>query len=167
MPRPFEAAFDSPASVEQIHSAFGRRAYWQARIAAFGGDKTLSALEVEPDGTVTTTVAEDLRHGSLPGILAKLYRGDLKVVSTETWRRAGERRVSGEISVAVSGAPGSGRGAAMLAPVGEGSQLTISGIVEFNVPLVGGRIETYVAAQFVAGLQDIQDFTTAWTLEHA
>ena len=56
-----------PASVEQIHSAFGEEDYWLARIAAFGGSKTLDSLIVDPDGTVTVSVTEDLRRGALPG----------------------------------------------------------------------------------------------------
>ena len=61
MPRSFDVSFQSPASVEQIHSAFGEEDYWLARIAAFGGSKTLDSLIVDPDGTVTVSVTEDLR----------------------------------------------------------------------------------------------------------
>jgi Protein of unknown function (DUF2505) len=167
MPRSFDMSFESPASVEQIHSAFGEEDYWLARIAAFGGAKTLRSLVVEPDGTVTVTITEDLRHSVLPGILAKLYRGDLNVVSTERWCPAGDRRVSGEIRVAATGAPGSGYGAAMLSPSRQGSQLTLSATVEFKVPLVGSRIEAHVAGQFADGLDEIQRFTTTWIGEHA
>ena len=114
--RSFDVSFESPATVEQVHSAFGTQDYWLARLAAFGGAKTLDSLVVDSDGTVTVTVTEDLRRGGLPRMLATLYRGDLNIVSTEKWRPAGDRRVSGEISVAVTGAPGSGHGAAVLAP---------------------------------------------------
>ena len=167
MSRTCDVSFDSPASVEQIHSAFGEEDYWLARIAAFGGAKRLNSLVVESDGTVTVTVAEDLRRGVLPGMLAKLYRGDLNVVSAEKWRPAGDRRVSGEIGVAVTGAPGSGHGAAMLAPAGEGSQLTLSGTVEFKVPLVGGKIESYMGRQMVEETPVMLRFTTKWIMEHA
>jgi hypothetical protein len=166
MPRSFDVSFQSPTSVEQIHSAFGEEDYWMARIAAFGGSKTLDSLVVEPDGTVTVSITEDLRHGGLPGILAKLYRGDLNVRSTEKWSPASDRRVNGEISVAVTGAPGSGRGAAVLAPSGDGSQLTLSGTVEFKVPLVGGKVESYVAREFAEGIREIQRFTARWVIEH-
>ena len=90
---------------------------------------------------------------ALPGMLAKLYRGDLNILRTEKWRPAGDRRVSGEISVAVTGAPGSGHGAAVLAPSGDGSRLKFSATVEFKVPLVGGKIESYVAGQFAEGIR--------------
>ena len=99
--------------------------YWLARLAAFGGAKTLDSLVVDSDGTVTVTVTEDLRRGGLPRMLATLYRGDLNIVSTEKWRPAEDSRLSGEISVAVNGAPGSGHGAAVLTPSGDGSRLNL------------------------------------------
>jgi Protein of unknown function (DUF2505) len=166
MPRSFEVSFESPASVEQVHSAFGDEDYWLARIAAFRGRKTLDSLVVDSDGTVTVTITEDLRRSALPGMLAKLYRGDLNVRSTETWRPVDDRQVNGEISVAVTGAPGSGHGAAVLAPLGNGSRLTFTATVEFKVPLVGGTIETYIAREFAQGIPEIERFTTGWISEH-
>jgi hypothetical protein len=166
MPRSFDMSFESPASVEQVHSALGEEDYWLARIAAFGGSKTLDSLVVDSEGTVTVTVTEDLRHSALPGMLARLYRGDLNVRSNETWRVVGDRQVSGEISVAVTGAPGSGHGAAVLAPLGNGSRLTFTATVEFKVPLVGGKIESYIAREFAQGIPEIQRFTTGWISEH-
>jgi hypothetical protein len=167
MPRSFEVAFDSPASVEQVHAAFGDKDYWLARLASLGGSRTLDSLTVDPDGTVSVVSTEDLRHGALPGILAKVYRSDLNVVTTEKWTPAGDGRVDGQISVAVTGAPGSGRGDAVLAAAEGGSRLDLSGTVRFNVPLVGGKIEGYLARLFVDGLSAVQRFTDTWISEHA
>jgi hypothetical protein len=167
MPRSFDVSFDSPASVEQVHSAFGDEKYWLARLAAFGGGKALESLVVGSDGTVSVVVTEDLRHGGLPAILTTFYRRDLNIVTKETWTPIGDGHVSGEISVAVTGAPGSGHGAAMLAPLGNGSRLKLSGTVQFNVPLVGGKVESFIAREFAQGIPEIQRFTTTWIGEHA
>ena len=167
MAHSFDASFESPASVEQVHWAFSDEDYWLARIAAFGGGITLDSLIVDSDGTVIVNTTQDLRHGGLPGMLAKVYRGDLNILRNETWRPVGGRRVSGEISVAAVGAPGSGRGAALLAPLGKGSRLTFTATVEFKVPLVGGKIESYIAGQLADGISEIQRFTTRWITEHA
>lgn len=167
MSRSFDVSFESPAGVDEIHSAFGEEEYWLARLAAFGGAKSLSSFAVDTDGTVGVTITEDLRRGVLPGILGKVYRGDLNVVATERWSPVGDGRVRGAISVAATGAPGSGHGVAMLSPSRAGSQLSMSATVEFAVPLVGSRIEAYVAAEFAHGLEQIQRFTTAWIGEHA
>ena len=167
MPRPFEVSMESPATVEEVHGAFVDRDYWLDRLAHFGGAKSLDSLTVGPNGGVTVVVVEDLRHGALPGILAKLYRGDLNIRSTETWTPTADGLVRGDIDVAVIGAPGPGGGTAMLGPADEGSQLSLSGHVEFKVPLVGGKIEGFVAQQFIAGFADINTFTTTWIAERA
>lgn len=167
MPRSFEVSFESPATVEQVHAAFSDENYWLARLANVGGGgMKLDSLTVDSDGTATVATRQDLRHDGLPAIVAALYRRDLNIVSNEKWRPIGSRKVSGEISVAAVGAPGSGRGTAMLEPRGSGSQLKLSATVEFKVPLVGGKIESYVAGQFAEGLADIQCFTTEWIAEN-
>ena len=48
MPRSFEVSFESPATVEEVHAAFGNRDYWLDRLAAFGGAKSLDSLESRP-----------------------------------------------------------------------------------------------------------------------
>ena len=166
MPRSFEVLIDSPTSVEQVHAAFGREDYWLARFSAFGATSVLDSLTVDADGTVRVAVTQDLRHDVLPGMVVKFYRRDLKIRQRETWRSIGDGRVRGEISVAVSGAPGSGSGAAMIAPTQNGSRLTFIATVEFKVPLVGGTIESYIAREFGRGIPEIQRFTTGWITEH-
>lgn len=167
MPRSFEVSFESPAAVQEVRAVFGSRDYWMDRLAEFGGAKTLDALEVDPGGAVTVVVTEDLRQEALPSVLAKLYRGDLSVRSTEIWSPADDGCVRGEIAVAVLGAPGSGTGSALLTPFGDGSKLTLSATIEFNVPLVGGTIEGVVARQFADGFADIHRFTDRWIAERA
>lgn len=162
MPRPFEVQTDSPASVDQIHLAFGDEAYWHARIAEFGGGATtLDYLTVDSAGTVDVATTQDLRNDLLPGPLAKAFRGDLSVVRAETWRR-NEDAVSGEVTISASGVPGSGVGAAVLEPVSEGSRLTLTGTLEVRIPLVGGRIEKAIADQIVAELPQLTRFTSDW-----
>ncbi|PRC53878.1 DUF2505 domain-containing protein, partial [Mycobacterium sp. ITM-2017-0098] len=84
---------DSPATVDQIHRAFGDEGYWRARIDRFGGGATtLDYLTVDPSGAVDVATTQDLRNDLLPGPLSKAFRGDLTVVRAETWRR-GEHTV--------------------------------------------------------------------------
>jgi hypothetical protein len=88
------------------------------------------------------------------------------ISSTETWTPVGDGSVRGTVTIEVAGAPGSGRGAALLRPRGEGSELSFTGTVEFRVPLVGGRIESYLGIQFTEHIPDIQRFTTDWIAAH-
>ena len=167
MPRSFDMSFESSATVEQVHSTFSDEDYWIARIAAFGPGTTLDSLIVDSDGTLTVITTQDLRHDALPGLVAKFYPGDLIISRTETWTPIGARRVTGDISVAAIGAPVSGKGAALLEPLGRGSRLGFTATVEFNAPLIGGKIENYLAGQLARGIADIQHFTTTWITERA
>ena len=166
MPRSFDVSSDSPATVEQVHSAFSDEDYWLARIATLNGSTALESLMVDDDQTVRVVTTQDLGRDLLPGVVAKFYRRDLTVRHSETWRPI-DGQLRGKITVAVSGAPGSGSGAALVAPTHSGSNLTLSGMVEFKVPLVGGTIESFIAREFAQGIPNIQDFTAEWVIEHA
>ncbi|HET6735919.1 DUF2505 domain-containing protein [Mycobacterium sp.] len=166
MPYSFDVLTESTASVEQVHSAFGEADYWMARLAAFDAGTTLASLIVDADDSVTVTTTQDLRHDRLPGLIAKFYPGDLKILRKETWSPLGDRRVHGHISIAVRGAPASGLGKALLAPAGSGSSLKFTATVEFKLPLVGGKIETYIGGQLAEQIPAIQRFTTTWITEH-
>lgn len=165
MPRSFDVSADSPATVEQVHAAFSGEDYWLARLATLNGSTTLDSLIVDDDQTVRVSTIQDLGRDLLPGIVAKFYRRDLKVRHTETWRPI-DGQLRGQISVAVSGAPGSGSGAALVAPTQNGSRLTFAATVEFKVPLVGGTIESFIAREFVKGIPEIQRFTATWITDH-
>jgi len=168
MPRSFDVSTDTSASVENIHSAFTDKQYWLARITAYGGDTmTLDSLIVDDGGTVAVTTTQDLRHELLPGVLAKVFPGDLKVIRREIWRPVEGRRVHGDVSITASGAPASGVGSAVLAPIAEGSRLRFSGMVQVSIPLVGGRIEKYIGVQIAKEIPEVQRFTTNWISEHA
>jgi len=166
MPRSFDVSADSPVTVEQVHSAFSDEGYWLARLATMSGSTALESLIVDDDQTVRVATTQDLGRDLVPGIVAKFYRRDLKVRHTETWRPI-DGQLRGEINVAVSGAPGSGSGAALVAPTQHGSRMTFEGSVEFKVPLVGGTIESFIAREFARGIPDIQHFLAKWVAEHA
>lgn len=164
MPRSFDVSAESPATVEQVHSAFSDEDYWLARLATLNGSTALESLVVDDDQTIRVATTQDLGRDLLPGVVAKFYRRDLKVRHTETWRPV-DGQLHGEIGVAVFGAPGSGSGSAVVAPTQNGSRLTFEGSVEFKVPLVGGAIETFIAREFAKGIPDIQAFMTKWVTQ--
>jgi hypothetical protein len=169
MPRSFDILTESPASVEQIHAAFGREDYWLARIAAGATTTTitLDSLIVDADGTVTVRATQHVGRQLLPGRVAKLVPGDLKIVNYETWRPVGDRQVRGEFSVSVSGGLGSGRAEAWLTPTSNGSQLRYTVRVEAKIPLVGGKLEKFIGAGLAKSIPAVQRFTTTWIAERA
>jgi hypothetical protein len=169
MSRSFDIFTESPASVEQIHAAFGREDYWLARIAAAdaAATTTLDSLIVDADGTVTVRATQHLGRQLLPGLVAKLVPGDLKMLNYETWTPVGDRQVRGQVSVSVSGGLGSGRAEAWLAPASNGSQLRCAVRVEVKIRLVGGKLEKSIGAGLAESIPAVQRFTARWIAEHA
>jgi hypothetical protein len=167
MSRSFDILTESPASVEQIHAAFGREDYWLARIAADGADITLDSLIVDADGTVIVRTTQHLARQLLPGLVAKLVTGDLKILHSETWRPVGDRQVRGQVSVSAPGGLGSGRADGWLAPAGNGSQFRFAMRVEVKIPLLGGKLEKSIGANLAENIPAVQRFTTTWIAEHA
>jgi len=167
MPRSIDVSAESPASVEQVRWAFSDESYWQARLDAFGaGNARLDSLFVDADGTVIMVNTLNLLRDRLPGVVTRLHRGDLEMVCSETWTRIGGGQVRGQVSVAVRGAPVSALGVALLTPVRSGSRLKHTTTVEVKVPLVGGKIESYIGGQLAEQIPAIHRFTTAWIAEN-
>jgi hypothetical protein len=167
MPRSFDVSVESPVSVEQVLSAFGEEDYWRARLAAFSnGTATLGSLNVDAGGTVTVVVRLSLLRDRLPRLVTQLHGGDLAMVRNERWSRIGGGRVRGEVSVAIPGAPLSALGEALLAPMPHGSQITYNTTVEVKIPLVGGKIESYIGSQLAEQITAIQRLTTEWIAEN-
>lgn len=168
MAREFEVLVDSSARVEEVLAAFGDEAYWLARFDAFGVVCSLDTMAVDDDGTITVGITQDLRQGGLPGPVAALCPSGLEIRSTEMWRPdPATSDVVGELRVEVGRAPASGWGSGRLSSTDGGSQLRFTGNVQFRVPLVGGRIESYLARHFVDQIAALQRFTTAWIADRA
>jgi hypothetical protein len=167
VPRSFDFSVESPVSVEQTVSAFSEEDYWLARLAAFGGVGRLDSLTVGTDASVTVVIIGDVRDEGLPGLVAKVYPREWQVVQSETWSPIDGGRVRGEVSIATRRAPGSGLGKILLVPAQCGSLLKCTATVEFKVPLIGGKIESFFGRQLVQQISAIQGFTTKWITEHA
>jgi hypothetical protein len=167
MSRSFDILTESPASVEQVHAAFGREDYWLARIAAGDATTTLDSLIVDADGTVTVRATQHLGRQLLPALITKLIPGDLRIVHSETWRPVGDRQIRGQLSISASGGLGSGGAEAWLTPAGDGSQLRFAVRVEVKIPLLGGKLEKSIGAGLAENIPALQRFTATWIAEHA
>jgi hypothetical protein len=168
MSRSVDVTAESPASVEQMLSAFGDQAYWQARLAEFdGGTAILESLDVDAGGTVRVKVRVGLLPERQPKVVTQLAPGDLHMLRDETWSPSGDGSVGGVIGVAVPGAPVSATGLAMLSPMGSGSRMSYTATVTVKIPLVGGQIEGFVCGQTTDEIAKVHVFTNAWIAENA
>ncbi len=167
MSRSLDLTVESPASVEQVLAAFGSQAYWNARLAEFGGGTaTLDDLSVDDSGAVAVALRLGLVRDRLPKIVTQLHNGDLEMLRNETWRWVDGGHVRGDIGVTVSGAPVSAIGQALLSPAGAGSRLSYNATIKVKIPLVGGKIESFMCGQTVDEITKLQDFTNGWVAEN-
>ena len=166
MPRSVHLQIDSSAAVDHVFSAFGDEAYWRARLATFGnGTATLDELEADTTGTVTVAITLHLLRDRLPKLITQLRSGDLVMKRGERWSAA-DGRVHGDITASMPGAPFSMDGQALIIPLDRGSRLDYTASVEVRIPLVGGRIESYIAGQAGNEIGAIHRFTGDWIAEN-
>ncbi len=163
MPRSFDVATANRSSVPAVLAVFGERSYWIDRLQAYGGDAmTLDALTVADDGTVEVVSTQDMRRGALPAAIARALPGNFALHRTEIWRPAADCGARGDIQVHASGVRGSVVGAAAVTPLPGGSSMRFSGTVAVPVPIVGGQIEKYIAAEIVKEIPGVGRFTDDW-----
>ena len=156
-------ATEYAGSVEAIRATFGDRQYWLARLADSGADEaTLDQLRVSDDGTIVVASTQVLHANRLPALVAQFHHGDLRIQREERWHPVRSGRADGTVKGTIPGAPVALHGSATLAPAGAGSQLAVTTTVEVRVPLVGGKIETFIGTQLANLLTAEQRFTTAW-----
>lgn len=167
MTRTIDFAIDSPVDVDRIHWAFSQEDYWRARMKTFGGMGKLKSLDVDPDGSVAVTLFHDLHPEGLPKALAKFFPRNWQVVQEETWAPQADGSVRGEVGVVTHGAPGSGRGIALLTPADPGARLSCTATVDFKVPLVGGKIEGMIGRLMVPQFSVILRYTAKWITQNS
>jgi len=167
MPRSFDMVAEYDGSVEQVHRAFADERYWLERLARSGADTaTLDSLTAGADGVVDVITTQTLHADRLPGVVSQFHRGDLSFVRTERWAPIVGGRATAEVTGSIPGAPASVTGAAVLAAVGAGAKLDFRATVEVRIPLVGGKVESFIGSQMVNLLNAEQEFTTAWIREN-
>ncbi len=158
---------DYDGTVEQVHRAFADEQYWLARLADSGADDaTLDSMDVSADGNITVATTQVLRRDRLPGIVTQFHRGDLRIGRRESWSPVDGDKATAHVTGDISGAPVTLGGDAVLTAKGAAAHLTFRGTVEVRVPLVGGKIESFVSSQLVELLIAEQRFTTLWLTEN-
>jgi hypothetical protein len=155
-------------SVEQVHRAFLDEHYWLARLAESGADDaTLDSITADGEGGVDVVTTQTLRAGRLPGVVAQFHHGDLSFVREETWGCVTGGRATALVKGSIPGAPATLTGTALLAPGDGGTQLHLKATVEVRIPLIGGKVETFIGNQLADLLTAEQRFTTAWIRDNA
>ena len=151
---------------EKVFAAMTNKEYLEARLREIGGPgSALLDHEATPE-SARYELKQGLAEQDLPPIVGKVMNGDLAIIRTETLNRTQPGRYSGDVDVAIPGAPASASGSMALADEGSGSLFEVHADVTVKVPLVGGKIEEIVADQVRRLLEAETEFTVRWLGSH-
>ncbi|BBY34122.1 hypothetical protein BST33_02610 [Mycolicibacter minnesotensis] len=163
MPRTFTLSEHYPASVEQVYAVFADEHYWRARLAESGADVVaLEEITVGPDGGVDVLTKQGIHRAKLPALAAQFHPGNLDLARHETWHPVRDGRARAQVVGKVVGAPAKLSGDAVLAPSSGGCELRLTATVQVDIPLVGGKIESFIGGQLAELMNTEQRFTLAW-----
>jgi len=153
-----EAAF--AADPETVFAMLTNKDYLERLVAA--AHPISSSVEVDGDTTSTTRVLPS------PSDAARFTGPELTVIEKLVWGAAeadGSR--TAEVSMVVPKQPVTMKGVVRLVPGGPGSQVSLTGELKVNVPLLGRKLEQSAAPAVLAAFNDHQAVGNAWIAEHA
>lgn len=166
MPRTFALSSQYQAGVEQVYAAFADQQYWLARLADSGADTArLTSMTVDIFG-IDVATTQGIHRDRLPALVGQFHPGDLELVRSEKWGLVHDGKAGAEITGRIVGAPAQLYGDAVLSPDGSGCTLSFSATVQVDIPLVGGKIESYIGSQLAALMSAEQRFTSQWVARH-
>ncbi len=126
---------------------------------------------VEADASVTTTDdggseinVNRLLAVELPGMLQKLVGDNIRIKETQTWLAAPTDAMNrdGRIAVRIAGQGGGVDGTLRMTSTASETTVDVDATIKVNVPLVGGKIESYVAEMLVKFLNKEEELGRAW-----
>jgi hypothetical protein len=151
---------------DKVFAAMTDEEYLRARLREIGGPGSqLLDHEATPE-SARYELKQGLAAEDLPPIVGKVMNGDLAIVRTESLNRIAPGSYSGDVDVAIPGAPASASGTMTLADDGDGSLFEVHADVSVKVPLFGGKIEEIVAEQVRKLLEAETAFTIHWLGSH-
>lgn len=163
MPRTFALSAHYPVEVAAVYAAFTDEQYWLARLADSGVDSaTLDSMTVDQDGTIQIATTQRIHHSRLPALAAQFHAGDLEVVRKERWSIGSARAARGGVTGKVLRAPARLSGDATLSPTDTGCRLDFAATVRVDIPLIGGKIESFIGTRLAELMTIEQRFTSTW-----
>ncbi|SFK82349.1 Protein of unknown function [Amycolatopsis sacchari] len=147
--------------VDEVYAAQTSEPALRARLAEIGGQNA-ALLDYAPtaDG-VRFTLRQGVAADKLPSIVRNLHSGDLAVDRQETWTRSGGS-YTGTARGTVSGVPGEINVRTEIGAEGGKTVLRATGEVKIRIPLVGGKLEGFVADQITKLLRREVELSAQW-----
>jgi hypothetical protein len=119
---------------------------WASQVAArLQDDCEVVRRTVGDDGSVELVMSR--RTEPLPGFVAKFAPADVRIVTTDSWGPSVDGVRDCTWTAEIPGTPVRIRGTQRIEPAGSGSRHSAHAEVTVPVPLVGGKIESFICEQ--------------------
>jgi len=151
---------------ERVYAAMTDRVYLEARLRELGGPGSALLEHGASPESSRYKLRQGVSESDLPPVVGKVVGGNLTIERTETLVRGEAGRYSGDVDVAIPGAPATAAGTVTLADQGDGSVFAVHADVTVNVPIFGGKIEEIVADQVRRLMEAETAFTITWLNTH-
>lgn len=137
--------YEAPA--ERVYAMLSDPTF-QSRRAQAGQPEHAEATVVPGPGDGVTITVNRRMTVDLPGFIAKLAGGKVTLNEVQVWRDSGgsaEPVRDGTIHATMAGQPGGVLGTLRIDQAGQSTTVSLDAEISVKVPLVGGRIEKFVA----------------------
>ena len=142
MPTPRTVMYEYPVGPDAVAALLRDPEFLKTRSEQAGDSNVEVKIEDVGDG-LRVVVARD-KQLELPAFAKRMFQPKNRITDDVRWKRVGERWV-GEYTLEIAGVPGEIKGRTTLAPSGAGCVYESSFQVTARVPLIAGKIESFVA----------------------
>lgn len=163
----FTDSFEIPATVEQAIGLLTTEHYVDQKYRSMGAQKLRITVLEDSDEKFHSRVERIVNmRAKAPGFAKKLVKEEMVVVHEIWWNKLGDIKQGG-FKAALPGVSG-GVEADLFLEEGEGgnAQIRIVAEVTINIPLIGGKLESFLASTAAEKFQDDIGATRAYLEKH-
>ncbi len=156
MAQTLEVSIDIAKDVDTVFSTLTSADYIKAKMEAIGA-RNINVQQAGADGTSATLIYSREERAEAPSALKKFVKEWNAITSTDKWNGAAGGEYRCEYEVDMSG-PVSIGGIHTLVPNGSGTTSKIVTTIKCGIPLVGKKLEEFVAGLAKVSLQEDVEF---------
>ncbi len=142
MPTPRSITYEYPSHPDAVIALLRDPEFLRRRAEAAGESNV--QVEVEEVGDGVRVVTKRDKAVELPSFAKRMFQPSNRIIEDTTWRRNGDQWVA-EYEIEIQGIPGQVRGRSSLVPTAAGCRYESSFEVTARIPVVGGKLEGFVA----------------------
>lgn len=150
MPTSRKISYEYPSNPDGVAALLRDPEFLKRRAEAAGEKNVQVKVEELSDGL--RVVVERDKEVELPAFAKRMFNPQNRITENTRWRREGDQWLA-EYQVAIAGVPGEVKGKSRLAPSSTGCHYESSFEVTSRIPIVGGKLESWVADKLLETFQ--------------